>query len=219
MRAVRACALATLALAAASGCAEKKKADGEPEGAGAGDIKLWGIDPTDWTCDQIATPATMSEVLGGPTRAVDSPMGTAAGTPKPCTFVFEGGPSPEAWSFDLDCRPRALETAEKLFADYAAQNLAYIEAFDAQTGGKVVKTDAGVELKSVAPPVDVAVGKKGLDHHGMQVLFIDDDAPCYVRVSGPDAARRLAVAELVARKLTAQNAPMRPYPAPSAPAK
>ena len=60
--------------------------------------------------------------------------------------------------------------------------------------------------------VDVAVGAKGLDHHGQGLLFIDDDAPCYVRVVGPDAPRRLALAQLIAKNLTFANAPMSPRP-------
>jgi hypothetical protein len=157
----------------------------------------------------------MTHALGGPTRAIDSPMGTAPGTAKPCTFVFDG-PAPEAWSVDLDCRPTALRTAAQLFSQYATLNLDQIGSFNAATGGKVIKNDAGVELRAVAPPRDVTVGKQGLDHHGMQILFIDDDAPCYARVSGPDPGRRLAVARLVATNLTSVNAPMRPYPAPTA---
>jgi hypothetical protein len=213
MRAVRACAaVAAVAAIAAAGCDSRKTTAADPTDNGPA-VTLWGVDPTDWTCDLVATPAVMAETLGGPTRGIDSPMATAPGTPRPCTFVFEGT-SPEAWSFDLDCRANALKTAETLFSEYAAQNVAIIEAFDAQTGGKVVKDDAGVEHGAVEAPREVAVGKKGLDHHGMQILFVDDDAPCYVRVSGPDADRRLAVAQLVARNLTAKNAPMRPYPAP-----
>ncbi len=211
MRAVPACALA--AIAAATGC-EDKKPPAAAVSAADSPVTLWGIEPSEWSCDRIATPALMSQALGGPTRAIDSPMATAVGTAKPCTFVFEGD-QPEAWSFDLDCRPSAMRVAAQLFTEYAAQNVAYIDAFDAATGGKVIKDDAGVEQHAVEPPREVAVGKRGLDHHGMQILFIDDDAPCYVRVSGPDPDRRLRVAELVAKQLTAVNAPMRPYPAPS----
>ena len=60
--------------------------------------------------------------------------------------------------------------------------------------------------------VDVEVGAKGLDHHGQGLLFIDDDAPCYVRVVGPDAQRRLALARAIAKNLTFANAPMTPRP-------
>ena len=58
------------------------------------------------------------------------------------------------------------------------------------------------------------VGAKALDHHGRGLLFIDDDAPCYVRVIGPDAPHRLELARLVAKNLTFANAPMDPRPMP-----
>jgi hypothetical protein len=202
--------LAGLALAA--GCESKSSgAAPEPDPAAA-DIKLVGVDLDRWSCDLIATPAVMSETLGVPTRGVDSTLGSAPGTPKPCNFVAEG-PVPEAWSFDFDCRDQALATAEKLFVEYTARNEELIAQYDAATGGKVVTNDAGVEQHAVGAPSPVQVGKKALDHHGQAILFIDDDTPCYARVAGPDAARRLLVAKLVAQKLTPATAPMRPRPA------
>jgi len=218
---MRAVSVALLCAARASpavlGC-ESKPAGSTAGAAASEDIKLVGVDVDRWTCDLIATRAVMSELLGVPTRGIDSMLGTAPGTPRPCNFVAEG-PAPEAWSFDLDCRDNALATAEKLFAEYAARNEELIAQFDASTGGKVVKDDAGVEQHAVAAPVPVQVGQKGLDHHGQAILFIDDDTPCYARVAGPDAERRLKLAQLVAAKLTPVTAPMRPRPAaPAAPA-
>ena len=54
----------------------------------------------------------------------------------------------------------------------------------------------------------------GLDHHGRGLIFIDDDAPCYVRVIGQDSTKRLELAKLVAKNLTFANAPMTPRPFP-----
>lgn len=213
MRDVATMFLAGLALAAC-----EKKSSGAAGGAGTAteDIKLVGVDLDRWSCDLIATPASMSQLLGAPARGVDSVLGSAPGTPKPCNFVVEG-PVPEAWSFDFDCRDHALATAEKLFVEYAARNEDLIAQYDAATGGKVMTNDAGVEQHAVAAPSVVAVGKKALDHHGQAILFIDDDAPCYARVAGPDAARRLVVAKMVAEKLTPATAPMRPRAAEQAP--
>ena len=72
----------------------------------------------------------------------------------------------------------------------------------------------GIDAPQRAPEIaaEVAVGAKGLDHHGQGLIFIDDDAPCYVRVVGPDAARRLELAKLIAKNLTFANAPMTPRP-------
>jgi hypothetical protein len=58
----------------------------------------------------------------------------------------------------------------------------------------------------------VQVGARGLDHHGQGLLFLDDDAPCYVRIVGPDSVRRLSLAQLIAKNLTFANAPMTPRP-------
>jgi hypothetical protein len=41
-------------------------------------------------------------------------------------------------------------------------------------------------------------------------LFIDDDAPCYVRVVGPEADRRMALARHLVSALTPATAPMTP---------
>ena len=70
--------------------------------------------------------------------------------------------------------------------------------------------DAGIEYHRPGAPTEVDVGAKALDHHGQGLLFIDDDAPCYVRVVGPDSNARLALAKLIAKNLTFQNAPMTP---------
>ncbi|HUQ06736.1 MAG TPA: hypothetical protein VM261_29740 [Kofleriaceae bacterium] len=214
MLTIRAVTFGTAAmLACVTGCDDKSSgaASNAPDKGGE-EVKLVGVDLDRWTCDLIATPATISELLGIPARGVDSTLGSAPGTPKPCNFVAEGA-APEAWSFDFDCRDNALKTAEKLFTEYTERNQALIEQWDASTGGKVQKDDAGVEQHAVAAPVEVQVGKKALDHHGQAILFIDDDTPCYARVAGPDPERRLLVAKLVAQKLTPATAPMRPRPA------
>jgi hypothetical protein len=118
------------------------------------------------------------------------------------------------------------QRADALFAQYTRTSGELIEAYNvgADAGPKPgVKIDAGVKDKTIdagpepvrrAPEAatDVQVGSKGLDHHGQGLLFIDDDAPCYVRVVGPDSARRLALAQLVAKNLTFANAPMTPRP-------
>ena len=61
---------------------------------------------------------------------------------------------------------------------------------------------------AVALATDVDVGARGLDHHGQALIFIDDDAPCYVRVTGPDAVARKELAEVLALALRPATAPM-----------
>ena len=47
------------------------------------------------------------------------------------------------------------------------------------------------------------------------LIFIDDDTPCYVRVVGPSAAQRLALAKLISANLTLERAPMTPRGVPA----
>lgn len=138
----------------------------------------------------------------------------------------------EYWTFDVDCRDGMKQRADALFAQYRETSKQLVEQYAAaqaaaakNPGGKHHGKGAGAPgtpgADDVAatthppePAVDVAVGAKGLDHHGQGLIFIDDDAPCYVRVVGKDAARRLALAQLVAKNLTFRNAPMTPRAAP-----
>src|SRR5262249_30448488 len=131
--------------------------------------------------------------------------------PHPCSYEILT-PEPEYWTFDIDCRDGMKQRADALFAQYrddSSEAVARYATLDAGVG----KSDAGV-ARPPEPAVNVAVGAKGLDHHGEGLIFIDDDAPCYVRVAGKDAARRLELARLVAKALTPDNAPMVPRAKP-----
>jgi hypothetical protein len=102
-----------------------------------------------------------------------------------------------------------------LFAQYTRTSAELVAQYDQMSDAGVVKpTDAGIAIKRPDDAFEVEVGAKALDHHGQGLLFIDDDAPCYVRVIGPDAARRLELAKVVAKNLTFANAPMTPRPMP-----
>jgi hypothetical protein len=117
------------------------------------------------------------------------------------------------WTFDFDCRDNYKQTADALFVEYQQKNADIVSHYDALAdAGGLKPTDANIEYHRPGEATDVAVGAKGLDHHGQAILFIDDDAPCYVRVIGPDAARRLELARLIAKNLTYANAPMVPRP-------
>ena len=107
------------------------------------------------------------------------------------------------------------QRADALFAQYKRTSADLVQQYDHLSDAGMVKpTDAGVAIKRPDDAVEVSVGAKALDHHGQGLLFIDDDAPCYVRVIGPDAPRRLALAQAVAKNLTFANAPMTPRPMP-----
>jgi len=154
-----------------------------------------------------------------------SPFTPPRGVPEPCNYSMTrpGAPGPkgdagavlvESWTFDLDCRPDYEERAELLFAEYAKKSEELVAEYSKRTTGPGVKPptdDAGVPLRAPQAAHEAVVGRKALDHHGQGLLFVDDDAPCYVRVVGPDAERRLGLAQLVAGNLTEANAPMKPH--------
>jgi hypothetical protein len=174
--------------------------------------KLAGVYPDKFTCDSITSIDALSQVLGGTVRPVDSVMPVPRGVPQPCTYQVQTEVT-EAWTYDLDCRDGMKQRADALFAQYrddsAAKLASYNQLADA---GAIEPNDAGIEVHAPGAAVEVAVGAKGLDHHGQGLIFIDDDAPCYVRIVGPDPARRLALAKLIAKNLTFADAPMTPRP-------
>jgi hypothetical protein len=174
---------------------------------------LAGIYPEQWKCDRVASPEAVGALLGGTARSIDSPMSVPHGVPHPCSYEVLA-PEPEYWTFDVDCRDGMKQRADALFAQYretSREAVAHSTQIDAGVAA-ARPGDAGVAAHLPEPAVEVAVGAKGLDHHGEGLIFIDDDAPCYVRVTGKDAARRLALARLIAKNLTLDNAPMVPRP-------
>jgi hypothetical protein len=173
---------------------------------------LAGVYPEQWKCDSIATPAALGELFGGTVRPVESALPVERGLPRPCTYEVSAREL-EFWTFDIDCREGMKQRADALFEQYKEQSREAIELYTLRatgSGSGAKPRDAGVELRPPEPAVVVAVGAKGLDHRGQGLIFIDDDAPCYVRVVGKDAARRLELAKLIAKNLTFANAPMTP---------
>ena len=172
--------------------------------------KRAGVDPEKFQCASIAPEAELATVLGGAIRVMETNDSPARNVARPCNYLVtrDAAASPEPWFFDVDCRPGYQERAEEMFKEYAKDASDQVAAYQAQVGsGKTPTDDAGVAFKAPEGSTAVAVGKKALDHHGQGLLFVDDDAPCYVRVVGPDAARRLALAQMVARHLTPETAP------------
>ncbi len=187
--------------------------------------KLAGVFPDRFQCNSIATPDALGPVLGGKVNVLDTPSSVPRGVAKPCNYEVVGDQQQlEYWTFDFDCRDNYQQTADALFSQYAKTSAEQVDLYNAITDagpkeGALVKhdagpKDAGIDAPQRAPELasEVAVGKKGLDHHGQAILFVDDDAPCYVRVVGPEAAKRLELAKLIAKNLTFANAPMSPRP-------
>lgn len=174
---------------------------------------LLGVEPDKFQCDTVASLGDLGGVLGGQARALDTAFSPPRGVPAPCNYVVSRGAgdagTEEAWTFDIDCRPDYQTRADFLFAQYTRTSGELVTAYKENVGsGKPPANDAGVVASAPEDAFKVEVGLKGLDHHGQGLLFLDDDAPCYVRVVGPDAARRLALAQLVAKNLREAIAPM-----------
>jgi hypothetical protein len=175
---------------------------------------LAGVYPEKWQCDSVATLDALAQVLGGTAKPIDSPMSVPRGLPRPCNYELQAQ-ALEYWTFDIDCRDGMKQRADALFAQYKATSQELLQQYNEGTDAGAIKpADAGPPSRTPEPAAEVAVGAKGLDHHGQGLIFIDDDAPCYVRIVGKDAVRRLELARLVARNLTFANAPMTPRASP-----
>lgn len=174
--------------------------------------KLAGVYPEHFDCQTIVKEADLTALLGAVSIRRQDAGGVTMerGLPKPCAYIVTMQDHLEGWTYDIDCRSWYKTQADKLFEQYRRTSAEKIEAFDAAADAGIKPNDSGVEVKRPEPAFDVDVGAKGLDHHGQGLLFIDDDAPCYVRVVGPDAARRLALSQTIVKNLTFMNAPMTP---------
>jgi hypothetical protein len=193
-------------------------------GEGSSHARVAGVYPDQWKCDAVATPESLAPILGGPVRVGDSAAIPPNGVPHPCNYIVDLETGSEPWTFDIDCRDNMKVRADALFAQYATdsadQVAKYAEMADAGVLKKLNKPpehhpgdviiDAGPPPHAPEAAFSVDVGAKGLDHHGQALIFIDDDAPCYVRVVGPDKDKRLALATMLAKTLTFVNAPMSP---------
>ncbi|HWU90283.1 MAG TPA: hypothetical protein VN253_23625 [Kofleriaceae bacterium] len=206
------CSSLVLFLAVAGACKTEHAEPAPPPKAEAA-AKLAGVWPKDFKCDSIVSPEALAAVLGGESKQTDNPGSVPKGVPMPCKYEVTHDSTLELWQFDFDCRDNMKTTADALFEQYRKQNLEMIADWNTKSDAGVFKpNDAGTEYNRPGNPVEVDVGAKGLDHHGQALIFIDDDAPCYVRVAGKDSARRLVLAKLLAKNLTFQNAPMTPRP-------
>ena len=176
--------------------------------------KLAGVYPEKFQCDSLTKLEEIAQVLGGVKANPLVPQFSAPkGLAQPCNYEVVMQDHNEYWTYDLDCRDDMKQRADALFEQYKKSSADNVQRYDHMTDAGMVKaTDAGITIKRPEDAVEVQVGAKALDHHGQGLIFIDDDAPCYVRVIGPDAAKRLEVAKLVATKLTFANAPMTPRP-------
>jgi hypothetical protein len=199
-----------------SGC-QKDRSDGAepPKPTDPGTRKLAGVFPDKFECKSILTLEELGQILNGSAHDLDSALSVPRGLPHPCTYEVTVDGQAEYWTFDFDCRDGMKQRADALFEQYRTGSTQLIEQYNTLSDAGAIKpNDAGIPTHPPEPAVEVDVGAKGLDHHGQALIFIDDDAPCYVRVIGPGAPRRLALAKALAKHLTFANAPMTPRPMP-----
>jgi hypothetical protein len=187
------------------GAAKKQDKAVEPQ------HKLAGVYPEHFACDSITKTAEITQITGATkanlmVSAISPPRGVA----QPCAYEVVMPTVIEYWTYDLDCRDDFKARADALFKQYIKTSGELVAQYNAAADAGIKPTDAGIAIRPPEDAVEVEVGAKALDHHGRGLLFIDDDAPCYVRVIGPDAPRRLALAQAVAKNLTFANAPMTP---------
>jgi hypothetical protein len=175
--------------------------------------KLAGVYPEDFKCETIISLEELGQLLGGTPRRVEGALMPPRGVAAPCNYEVSGQ-GVEYWTYDMDCRDGMKKRADALFAQYATDSAALVQKYNELADAGIKPTDAGIAIRPPESSAEVAVGAKALDHHGRGLIFIDDDAPCYVRVIGPDFERRVALAKAIAKNLTFSNAPMTPRPMP-----
>lgn len=205
--------LVALALGGLAGCKQDNSAAATDKAKEQEPKKLAGVYPDKFQCDSILSVDQVGALLGGQAHVLDSASSVPRGIAHPCNYEVTVNGGGEYWTFDFDCRDGAKQRADKLFEQYKTGSSDIIEQYDALADAGAVKpNDAGTSIARPDPATEVDVGAKGLDHHGQGLIFVDDDAPCYVRVVGPNAAHRLALAQAIAKNLTFANAPMTPRP-------
>jgi hypothetical protein len=210
--------VAVVGLCGALGCKPSEQKAPTPQQLGSSDntpSRMVGVYPKLFTCDSLITTAELANLVGpGTVRVVDSALRPPNGLAAPCTYLLDhglDGGQPSAWTFDIDCRDGAKQTADKLFEQYRSTSADLMQQYNAAAdAGQIVANDAGVVPTAPQGVLEVSVGARAIDHHGQALLFWDNDAPCYVRIIGADPSGRLALGKHLADRLTPKTAPMTP---------
>lgn len=174
-----------------AGCGSSKEESSHSKPEKVKKAKIVGIDPLIYKCENLVTLADVSEALGGEITQKQVAFDPPPGTPLPCHYVLSAGERTELWSFDMDCRSDALETADALFEQYRVNQM----------------NDAGISTNETG---DLSIGRRAMDHHGQALIAVDDDTDCYIRVLGPSSEGRRTLGALLVNKLVWANAPIRP---------
>lgn len=210
MRAVPALGVLVLAaaLGSAAGCKDSEPSAGAARSTTAKKTEIVGVRAEDFVCDSLAKESDIEKIVGAEAKLTESMFQPPLGVARPCNYLVAGvvtdaGPTQEAWSFDIDCRSAAVEDAAKIMKQWEQRALD-----QAEIQAKVLEEDKDAGSTESAYTTEISIGRGGLDHSGGALVFVDDDAPCHVRVIGPDAEKRARLAKLLNERLTATNAPV-----------
>lgn len=147
--------------------------------------KTEGVHPDLFDCNAFLPASELAALAGGEVELVDNAaqfFNPAPGTPRPCSWILKSDET-RAWQVAFDCRDMGHSDAEK-------------------------------HIKTIAGRPDFrelfGIGRRAVDHSNAQVIAIDDDTPCAVRVVGPDEMSRANLARLVVQRLSTENQPRKP---------
>lgn len=186
---------AIAALLVSAGCGKEKAKKKVEKKEGEASVGFYGVDPSIFNCETLGSLGDISKAVGGEVVRMEPMFDPPTGTPAPCDYrqlgaeteVLDGAPAPaqRMWSIRYDCRESYVPITTKEMEHLVSEGATRVN-----------------------------VGKWGVEDRDARLIFIDDDAPCTVTVVGPGSAERIAIGNVVGRKLTLKTAPMTPRPAP-----
>jgi hypothetical protein len=181
-------------------CGDRKNAYDPTSRVDGGPVKVVGSIPDRFDCKAFLPEAPA--IAGGEVSWQTSKIPAQHGATPPCAFA-RADDEAKYWQFSMDCRKVA--EGEVDFFIKLQKREAEEQAKAPPPPRPPRGSDAGVHRPLVVK--DIAIGKRGLDNSHGQLVFVDDDTSCGVWINGPDEASRLALAQAIAPRLTADNAP------------
>jgi hypothetical protein len=184
--------------------------------------KVVGVDPEKFDCVKFVSLEEVSKLAGGD-EVISEATGVPVppGTPAPCTYIAIHKlteAEQKQLKIEEEKRMKKAESgkdttiADEVAAWGKSLDRVFGMRFDCRSTSHQAHLDWMKQLKSNvdAKAKDVQIGKGGVDHIGGELVFLDDDTPCAVTITGPDESLRLALAEIVKGRLVLENAPMTP---------
>ena len=206
-------------------CKQENPYDPKHEAAKRGPAvpgKVIGVDPDKFDCLKFMPIEEVSKLAGGE-EVISEATGVPVppGTPAPCTYIaihkYTEAELKQQAKEEAAREKKALSGKDTTIADEIAAwgkslDRVFGIRFDCRSTAHQTYSDWMKQLKGKedAKAKDVQIGKGGVDHIAGELVFLDDDTPCAVTITGPDEPTRLAFGEIVKGKLVLENAPMTP---------